>query len=223
LGLCHGIELTHKLGYGRSAIIVLMGVGISGILSYGAIAQAKAREATSLRNRAIATNKAKTEFMATISHELRTPLNAIVGMTEGLKNQVFGPTNSKQLQALDTIENSSSHLLSLSSYLKAKGYRILLAKTQESALELAQSEHPQVMLMDLQMSQTDALDILRSIRKDLNLVDLPIIALIPVSTEEERERILQAGVNDYLSKPVKLKQLVGCIQNLLSVSPSSVL
>jgi signal transduction histidine kinase len=55
----------------------------------------------------------KDEFLANMSHELRTPLNSILGMTEILQEQIFGSINDKQLGALQTVENSSTHLLSL--------------------------------------------------------------------------------------------------------------
>ncbi|WP_236144081.1 sensor histidine kinase [Nostoc sp. CMAA1605] len=55
----------------------------------------------------------KDEFLATMSHELRTPLNAILGMTETLLDEVFGLVNEKQIEALQTIEQSGYHLLKL--------------------------------------------------------------------------------------------------------------
>jgi len=55
----------------------------------------------------------KDEFVANMSHELRTPLSAILGMTEGLQDGIFGRINQQQNQALDTIEQSGSHLLEL--------------------------------------------------------------------------------------------------------------
>ena len=55
----------------------------------------------------------KDEFLANMSHELRTPLNAILGMTEVLMEQIFGDINERQIKALQTIENSGSHLLEL--------------------------------------------------------------------------------------------------------------
>ena len=55
----------------------------------------------------------KDEFLANMSHELRTPLNAILGMTESLQEHVFGELNPKQIEAIQTIENSGSHLLEL--------------------------------------------------------------------------------------------------------------
>ncbi|CAC5345408.1 MULTISPECIES: PAS domain S-box protein [Planktothrix] len=55
----------------------------------------------------------KDEFLATMSHELRTPLNAILGMTELLQEEIYGSINEEQMTALQTIENSGSHLLEL--------------------------------------------------------------------------------------------------------------
>jgi signal transduction histidine kinase len=58
-------------------------------------------------------NRLKDEFLSTISHELRTPLNAIIGMTDLLKEEVFGEINAEQLDALQIIDRSSSNLLEL--------------------------------------------------------------------------------------------------------------
>ena len=61
----------------------------------------------------IRATRLKDEFLANMSHELRTPLNAILGMSEGLKDEVFGSITSAQVSALTTIESSGIHLLSL--------------------------------------------------------------------------------------------------------------
>jgi signal transduction histidine kinase len=55
----------------------------------------------------------KDEFLANMSHELRTPLNAILGVSEALREQVYGQLNEKQLQALRDVEESGHHLLAL--------------------------------------------------------------------------------------------------------------
>ena len=59
------------------------------------------------------TTRLKDDFLATMSHELRTPLNAILGMSEALQEEIFGALNSRQLNAIVTIEHSGEHLLSL--------------------------------------------------------------------------------------------------------------
>jgi PAS domain S-box-containing protein len=58
-------------------------------------------------------SKAKSDFLASMSHELRTPLNSIIGFSEVLREQYFGPLNSKQLEYVDDILASGRHLLEL--------------------------------------------------------------------------------------------------------------
>jgi PAS domain S-box-containing protein len=58
-------------------------------------------------------NQMKDEFLANMSHELRTPLNSILGMLENLNEQVYGQLNDRQMKSLQTIGNSSHHLLAL--------------------------------------------------------------------------------------------------------------
>ena len=57
--------------------------------------------------------RSKDEFLANMSHELRTPLTAVLGMTEALRDRVYGELNDKQLRALETVERSGAHLLAL--------------------------------------------------------------------------------------------------------------
>ncbi|MEG4912557.1 response regulator, partial [Microcoleus sp. B13-B4] len=113
-------------------------------------------------------------------------------------------------------EDNEANITTISSYLKAKGYRILLAKNGEEAIALAKSENPNLILMDIQMPGMDGLEAMQQIRCDPNLVDLPIVALTALAMTGDRDRCLAAGANDYLTKPVKLKQLASTIQQLLA-------
>ena len=62
--------------------------------------------------------------------------------------------------------------------------------------------------MDIQMPEVDGLSAMREIRKDPKLVNLPIIALTSLAMLGDRETCLEAGATDYLSKPIRLKELV---------------
>ncbi|HEY9850282.1 MAG TPA: response regulator [Leptolyngbyaceae cyanobacterium] len=79
---------------------------------------------------AFAANRAKSEFLANMSHELRTPLTAILGLSEVLRDEVFGPLTAKQHQKLATIEQSGQHLLELINDV------LDLAKIESGKLEL---------------------------------------------------------------------------------------
>jgi CheY-like chemotaxis protein len=70
--------------------------------------------------------------------------------------------------------------------------------------------------MDIQMPGMDGFEAISCIRKQPELAKIPIIALTALAMEGDRDRCLAAGANDYLTKPVKLKQLNGTIQQFLS-------
>ncbi|MCL1472215.1 PAS domain S-box protein [Argonema antarcticum] len=114
-------------------------------------------------------------------------------------------------------EDNEANISTVSSYLRAKGYRIILAKNGEEAIALAKSENPDLILMDIQMPGIDGLEAMQQIRRDPNLVDVPIVALTALAMTSDRDRCLEAGANDYISKPLKLKQLATTIQQLLSL------
>ncbi|MGK7926570.1 MAG: response regulator [Spirulina sp.] len=113
-------------------------------------------------------------------------------------------------------EDNKANIITVSSYLKAKGYRLLVAKNGLEAIALARNERPDVILMDIQMPRMDGLEAIQQIRRTPRLADIPIIALTALAMPGDRDRCLAAGADDYLSKPVKLQQLVTVIQQLLA-------
>ncbi|MDV3348765.1 ATP-binding protein [Leptothoe sp. LEGE 181152] len=113
-------------------------------------------------------------------------------------------------------EDNEANVITLSNYLQAKGYHLIIARNGEEAISLSKSQQPDVIIMDIQMPQMDGLEAIRHIRRDPALAHIPIIALTALAMEGDRDRCLEAGANEYLSKPVKLKQLDQLIQQLLS-------
>jgi CheY-like chemotaxis protein len=70
--------------------------------------------------------------------------------------------------------------------------------------------------MDIQMPGMNGLDAIKQIRMDANLAQIPIIALTALAMPGDRDRCLEAGANEYVSKPVRLKQLTSLIQEMLT-------
>jgi len=70
--------------------------------------------------------------------------------------------------------------------------------------------------MDIQMPTMDGLEATKQIRLDPNLANIPIIALTALAMSGDRERCLEAGANDYLAKPIKLKELNTTIQRIIT-------
>jgi CheY-like chemotaxis protein len=92
----------------------------------------------------------------------------------------------------------------------------LSTKNGREAIDAAKIHMPDLILMDIQMPEIDGIEAISQIRLNPSLVNTPIIALTALAMPEDRERCLKAGANDYLSKPIKLKQLVMAIQKLLN-------
>jgi signal transduction histidine kinase len=115
-------------------------------------------------------------------------------------------------------EDNEANISTFSSYLTAKGYRMILAENGQEAIDLAQSERPDLILMDIQMPNMDGLEAISQIRQNPQLIKTPIIALTALVMAGDRERCLAVGANDYLAKPVQLRQLNLKIQELLELN-----
>jgi signal transduction histidine kinase len=113
------------------------------------------------------------------------------------------------------VDDDEVNSMTVSSYLKVKGYRFLLAKDGKEAIALTKAHKPDLILMDIQMPVMDGLEATQQIRLDPDVADIPIIALTALAMDGDREQCLAAGANEYVTKPVKLKDLVAMIRNLL--------
>ena len=101
--------------------------------------------------------------------------------------------------------------------LKMKGLNVVAAPDGKRALELL-DQNPDVccVLMDIMMPEMDGYQAMQAIRKQKRFQKLPIIALTAKAMAEDREKCMQAGANDFLSKPVDMAKLFDVIRNLLN-------
>ena len=112
-------------------------------------------------------------------------------------------------------EDNDFNVTSIRDFLEAKGYRVLVAGNGVEAIDFNREARPALILMDVQMPTLDGLDATREIRKDPAFAEVPIIALTALAMQGDRERCLAAGANEYMSKPVRLRELHETIQRLL--------
>jgi CheY-like chemotaxis protein len=128
-------------------------------------------------------------------------------------------TNKNDIQSplILLVEDNEANIITTVSYLEAKHYRVLLAKNGQEAIAIAKAHQPDIILMDIQMPTMDGIEATRQIRLDPNFVDIKIIAITALAMSGDRDRCLAAGANEYVSKPLKLKQLVTTIQSLLKL------
>jgi len=131
---------------------------------------------------------------------------------------ILVPPSSHRSTTVLLAEDNEDSIHTICDYLLAQGYRVVVAWNGAEALERAREERPDVILMDIQMPEVDGLEATRHIRADADLGDIPIIALTALAMPGDRERCLEVGVNEYLSKPVSLKRLVEVIEAQLGAT-----
>jgi two-component system cell cycle response regulator DivK len=100
--------------------------------------------------------------------------------------------------------------------LEGCGYEISEAADGRQAVELARRENPDLLIVDLQMPALDGLGVLAELRNDERFADVPIVALTASAMQGDRERALEAGFTEYITKPVNLKFLREEITRLLN-------
>jgi PAS domain S-box-containing protein len=112
-------------------------------------------------------------------------------------------------------EDNEANVVTLTEFLQGLEYRVIVARNGFEAVERASNEHPDVVIMDVQMPGMDGLEATRQLRASGATKHLPVIALTALAMPGDRERCIAAGVNEYLSKPVGLRKLMEVIESQL--------
>ena len=141
-----------------------------------------------------------------------SPAKALPQKTESGANLV-----EKRNEKILIVEDTDSIIMLLSEYLRYKGYQILIARNGMEGVNLARKEKPDLILMDVMMPVMNGVEATEKIRAEKDLLDIPIIALTALAMAGDRERCLKAGMNDYLSKPVQMKELENLILKHLQI------
>ena len=116
------------------------------------------------------------------------------------------------------VEDNEDNVYMLSRRLKRKGFEIAIAMDGEQGLEMAQQEKPDLILMDLSLPKMDGWTATKHLKKSDTTQTIPVIALSAHAMEEHRQSALEAGCDDYDTKPVDMARLLGKIKRLLGTS-----
>ncbi|HCR71487.1 MAG TPA: hypothetical protein DIW23_08600 [Anaerolineae bacterium] len=127
----------------------------------------------------------------------------------------YQPKAAGSHQKILLVEDNQANILTIGEYLENYGYEIVVANDGLQAIEKANEINPDVILMDIQMPVMDGLEATRRLRSDVRFASVPIIALTALAMPGDRERCLEAGATEYMSKPVSLKELRKVIEGFL--------
>ena len=111
------------------------------------------------------------------------------------------------------VDDDARNIFALSSVLERRGMHVLTATTGSEAIALVESTPDlAIVLMDIMMPEMDGYDTIQEIRKVPKFKELPIVALTAKAMKGDREKCIDAGASDYISKPVDTAQLLAMLR-----------
>lgn len=107
------------------------------------------------------------------------------------------------------IDDDSRNIFALSAVLKAKGFHVVTATSAKEGFSILEKDKGiKVVLLDMMMPEMDGYEALRQIRSDEDLRHFPVFAVTAQAMVGDRERCLEAGADEYLSKPIDIDLLL---------------
>lgn len=106
------------------------------------------------------------------------------------------------------IEDSPTNMMLTVAVLESAGHVLFQATRAKAGIDIARMEHPDLILMDIQLPDLDGIEATRILKADPDTHEIPIIALTAFAMKGDRERILEAGCDGYVEKPMRYKEFL---------------
>jgi two-component system cell cycle response regulator DivK len=116
------------------------------------------------------------------------------------------------------IEDNELNRDMLSRRLIRRGFQMVFAMDGQQGVDLARSERPDIILMDMSLPVIDGWEATRRVKADDATRSVPVIGLTAHAMAGDREKAIEAGCDDYDTKPVELDRLIGKIERLLGIA-----
>ena len=119
------------------------------------------------------------------------------------------------------VEDNALNLKLMRDLLEASDIATLQTKDGSRALEMVREHRPDIILMDIQLPDVSGLDVTRQLKADAELRDIPIIAVTALALRGDEERVLEAGCDAYISKPISVAKFLAEVKKFLGEDTES--
>lgn len=116
------------------------------------------------------------------------------------------------------IEDNENNMELISFILEANGYETIKAENGLSGVSMALGEHPDFIILDIQLPDIDGLEVLKRIREAEEGKTVSIIAMTSYAMSGDKDRMLKAGFNGYIEKPIDPERVIQQISEILALS-----
>ncbi|NQV82531.1 MAG: response regulator [Rhodospirillales bacterium] len=117
------------------------------------------------------------------------------------------------------IEDNILHMKLFNDILESQGYTTLRASDGETALELARTNSPDLILLDIQLPLISGFAVIKQLKSELGLKDIPVVAITAMDERMGGDRYLREGFDGYLSKPITVPNMLQTIAGFISPKP----
>lgn len=116
------------------------------------------------------------------------------------------------------VEDTAANMRLISMLLRKAGHEVLQAANADEAIALARAQNPDLILMDIQLPGMDGLAATRILKEDESTRRIPVVALTELAMRGDEQRVLMAGCDGYIAKPIQYKQFLEKVSGLLAGS-----
>ena len=125
------------------------------------------------------------------------------------------------MQKILVVEDNEMNRDMVGRRLERRGYEVVVAVDGQEGVDMAHSENPDLILMDLSLPVLNGWEATRQLKQDTKTNSIPIIALTAHAMASDRESAIEAGCDDYDPKPLEFSRLIGKIHALLPEDSSN--
>ncbi|NML68986.1 response regulator [Chryseobacterium sp. RP-3-3] len=113
------------------------------------------------------------------------------------------------------VDDDPRNIFALKLTLKSRGYQIESCTMAQEAIQILKEHAIDIILMDMMMPEMDGYEAIRMIRNTPSMSEIPVIAVTAQAMPEDRQKCIDAGAQDYVSKPIDVDQLMTAIEKFL--------
>jgi len=124
----------------------------------------------------------------------------------------------KASPAILIVEDNPLNMKLFSDLLEAHGYKTVQAMTGRRILEIARRHKPDLIILDIQLGEISGLDVARDLKANEDLCHIPIMAVTAFAMRGDEEKVIKAGCDAYISKPISLAPFIEAVRRLLSIA-----
>ena len=128
------------------------------------------------------------------------------------------PPGARDRRCVLIVEDNALNMKLFCAMIVAQGYDVLQATDGPGGLDLAYRQHPDLIIMDLQLPGISGLEVTHSLKADDDTRDIPIIATSAYVLRGDEERIMASGCDGYMAKPIAISEFLGLVDQLMARS-----